>query len=94
MFLYSVWGQVVVPSCCTAVGVFNVLLIMGVNLVGFVLGVDGARYFAHELISGWAGTSCSLDPLMSPLIETSAFRGSFPAWCLCMPVYRRDKCCL
>ncbi|KAN0133364.1 hypothetical protein V8E53_008804 [Lactarius tabidus] len=55
MFLYSVWGQVVVPSCCAAVGVFNVLLIMGVNLVGFVLGVDGARYFALELINGWAG---------------------------------------
>ncbi|KAH8986223.1 hypothetical protein EDB86DRAFT_3082942 [Lactarius hatsudake] len=40
---------------CAAGGVGNVLLIMGANLVGFVLGVDGARYFAHELISSWAG---------------------------------------
>ena len=30
---------------------------MGANLVGFVLGVDGAQYFAHELIGSWAGTS-------------------------------------
>lgn len=40
---------------CAAGGVCNVLLMMGANLVGFVLGVDGARYFAHELISSWAG---------------------------------------
>ena len=44
---------------CAAGGVFNVLLMMGANLVGFVLGVDGARYFAHELISSWAGMSRS-----------------------------------
>ncbi|KAF8273494.1 MBOAT-domain-containing protein [Lactarius quietus] len=40
---------------CAAGGVFTVLLMMGANLVGFVLGVDGARYFAHELVSSWAG---------------------------------------
>ncbi|KAH9043958.1 MBOAT, membrane-bound O-acyltransferase family-domain-containing protein [Lactarius pseudohatsudake] len=40
---------------CAAGGVGNVLLMMGANLVGFVLGVDGAQYFAHELISSWAG---------------------------------------
>jgi hypothetical protein len=30
---------------------------MGANLVGFVLGVDGAQYFAHELIGSWDGMS-------------------------------------
>ncbi|KAH9973241.1 hypothetical protein BGW80DRAFT_1252205 [Lactifluus volemus] len=34
-------------------GVFNILLLMGANPVGFVLGVDGARYFVHELTGGW-----------------------------------------
>ncbi len=32
---------------CAAGGVFNILLMMGGNLVGFVLGMDGAQYFAH-----------------------------------------------
>ena len=41
----------------TAGGVFNVLLIMGANMVGFVLGVDGARYFVQELVSSWACAS-------------------------------------
>jgi len=40
---------------CAASGVFNVLLMMGANLIGFVLGVDGARYFAREIVSSWAG---------------------------------------
>ena len=30
---------------------------MGANLIGFVLGMDGAQYFAHELVSSWAGKS-------------------------------------
>ena len=30
---------------------------MGANLVGFVLGVDGAQYFVHELIGSWDGMS-------------------------------------
>ena len=36
---------------CAAGGVFNVLLMMGANLAGFVLGVDGAQYFVQELFS-------------------------------------------
>jgi hypothetical protein len=62
---------------------------MGANLVGFVLGVDGAQYFAHELISSWAGMSCFRDPLLPPLIETFAGRNSLPAWGLCVFVRRR-----
>jgi hypothetical protein len=30
---------------------------MGANLIGFVLGMDGAQYFVHELVSSWAGKS-------------------------------------
>ncbi|KAI0247695.1 MBOAT-domain-containing protein [Lactifluus subvellereus] len=40
---------------CAAGGVFNILLMMGANLVGFVLGVDGAQYFVRELIGSWDG---------------------------------------
>jgi hypothetical protein len=28
---------------------------MSANLVGFVLGVDGAQYFVHDLIGSWGG---------------------------------------
>ena len=56
---------------CAAGGVGNVLLMMGANLVGFVLGVDGAQYFAHELIGSWAGTSSHFSELLwTSLIET------------------------
>ena len=44
---------------CAAGGVFNILLMMGANLVGFVLGMDGAQYFARELVSSWDGKSYS-----------------------------------
>lgn len=30
---------------------------MGANLVGFVIGVDGAQYFGRELIGSWHGMS-------------------------------------
>ncbi|KAH9955917.1 MBOAT, membrane-bound O-acyltransferase family-domain-containing protein [Russula dissimulans] len=40
---------------CAAGGVSNVLLMMGANLVGFVLGMDGAQYLARELVSSWDG---------------------------------------
>ncbi|BEI85833.1 hypothetical protein CcaverHIS002_0601200 [Cutaneotrichosporon cavernicola] len=46
-------------------GVVNILLLMGANLVGFVLGLDGMQHLLHELVTtpqGWGfmafGTSC------------------------------------
>jgi hypothetical protein len=39
---------------CAAGGVFNIVLMMGANLFGFVLGVGGTQYFAQELAA--AGT--------------------------------------
>ncbi|CUA70892.1 Glycerol uptake protein 1 [Saccharomyces cerevisiae S288c] [Rhizoctonia solani] len=40
---------------CALGGVGNILLMMGANLVGFVIGVDGMRYFVSELIGSWQG---------------------------------------
>jgi D-alanyl-lipoteichoic acid acyltransferase DltB (MBOAT superfamily) len=54
---------------CAAGGVFNILLMMGANLVGFVLGMDGAQYFAHELVSSWDGKSYSESPSHTSLID-------------------------
>jgi hypothetical protein len=42
---------------CAAGGVFTILLMMGANLVGFVVGMDGAQYFAYQLVSSWSGES-------------------------------------
>ncbi|KAH9962805.1 hypothetical protein BGW80DRAFT_1463403 [Lactifluus volemus] len=44
-----------VSVTCDLGGVFNILLLMGANLVGFVLGVDGAQYFVHEMTGCWDG---------------------------------------
>jgi hypothetical protein len=38
---------------------------MGANLVGLVLGVDGAQYFVHELTGGWDGMSL-LETFVTP----------------------------
>lgn len=40
---------------CAIGGVFNILLMMGANLVGFVVGMDGAQYLAYQLVSSWNG---------------------------------------
>ncbi|KAH9991748.1 MBOAT-domain-containing protein [Russula vinacea] len=40
---------------CAVGGVFNILLMMGANLVGFVVGMDGTQYFAHQLVNSWSG---------------------------------------
>jgi hypothetical protein len=30
---------------------------MGANLVGFVVGMDGAQYLGYQLVSSWSGKS-------------------------------------
>jgi hypothetical protein len=62
-----------------------VLIMMGANLIRFLLDVDGARSFAHELIDCCVSTSFYRNPSLPPLIETSARRDSVPAWGRCMP---------
>lgn len=36
-------------------GVFNVLLMMTANLVGFAIGVDGIQYLWQQLLGSWDG---------------------------------------
>ncbi|KAJ3969030.1 MBOAT, membrane-bound O-acyltransferase family-domain-containing protein [Lentinula raphanica] len=40
---------------CALGGVINVLLMMTANLVGFVIGIDGLRFFLNELVGTLAG---------------------------------------
>jgi len=40
---------------CAIGGVFNILMMMGANLVGFVVGMDGAQYLGYQLVSSWSG---------------------------------------
>ena len=38
---------------------------MGANLVGFVVGMDGTQYFAHQLVNSWSGESLPPDSAFS-----------------------------
>ncbi|KAG8969855.1 glycerol transporter [Tulasnella sp. 419] len=40
---------------CAAGGVFNILLMMIANLIGFVIGTDGMKYLIAELFGTWKG---------------------------------------
>ena len=40
---------------------------MGANLVGFVVGMDGTQYFAHQLVNSWSGESLPQIPPISSL---------------------------
>lgn len=40
---------------CALGGVFNVLLMMTANLVGFAIGLDGISYMWSQLLGSWAG---------------------------------------
>ncbi|KAF5327589.1 hypothetical protein D9619_004654 [Psilocybe cf. subviscida] len=40
---------------CALGGVLNVLMMMAANLVGFVVGLDGVKFFFGELFGTWAG---------------------------------------
>jgi D-alanyl-lipoteichoic acid acyltransferase DltB (MBOAT superfamily) len=70
---------------CAAGGVFNILLMMGANLVGFVLGMDGAQYLAHELVSNWDGKSYSESLPRTSLIDvpTQVFVSSLSRVLVC-----------
>ncbi|SPO36217.1 probable GUP1 - Multimembrane-spanning protein essential for proton symport of glycerol [Pseudozyma flocculosa] len=40
---------------CALGGVFNVLLMMTANLVGFAIGVDGIQYMYRQILGSWQG---------------------------------------
>ena len=35
--------------------VFNVLMMMTANLIGFVIGTDGMKYMLHQIFDSWEG---------------------------------------
>ena len=69
---------------CAIGGVFNILMMMGANLVGFVVGMDGAQHLAYQLVSGWTGES--LPSTYTALPFTYARRYSFPLRRICLSV--------
>ncbi|KAI0696453.1 MBOAT, membrane-bound O-acyltransferase family-domain-containing protein [Cytidiella melzeri] len=42
---------------CAVGAVFNILMMMTANLVGFVIGTEGVSYLLSQLVSGWEGLS-------------------------------------
>ena len=36
-------------------GVFNILMMMTANLVGFVIGTDGMKYMIEQITGSWEG---------------------------------------
>jgi len=40
---------------CAIGGIFNILLMMSANLVGFVLGMEGTRYLMEQIAGTWQG---------------------------------------
>ena len=38
-------------------GVFNILMLMAANLVGFVIGTDGIKFFASQVFGTLEGMS-------------------------------------
>ena len=40
---------------CAVGAVFNILMMMTANLVGFVIGTEGIKYLLSRLLSGWEG---------------------------------------
>ncbi|EKM57877.1 uncharacterized protein PHACADRAFT_90470, partial [Phanerochaete carnosa HHB-10118-sp] len=40
---------------CAIGGVFNILMMMTANLIGFVMGTEGVSYLLGRLVSGWEG---------------------------------------
>ena len=73
---------------CAIGGVFNVLMMMGANLVGFVVGMDGARYLAYQLVSSWSGESPF--PMYRPALNVpaQAFVSYSPHVPVCSLAYR------
>ena len=45
-------------------------MMMGANLVGFVVGMDGAQYLAYQLVSSWSGESPF--PMYHPALHVCA----------------------
>ena len=42
---------------CAIGAVFNMLMMVSANLVGFVIGTEGLMYLVNEIIGTWSGES-------------------------------------
>ena len=74
---------------CAIGGVVNILMMMTANLVGFVIGVDGVRFFLSELmgtVQGEKGRSVA-----SADVNFSVIRGSILGLCRRLLVHRRSS---
>lgn len=70
-------GRYRVLSTCGAV--FNVVLMMVANLVGFALGVDGVKELAKGVggsLRGWATVGCCLGGLYTGIMVMKEIRAS------------------
>jgi hypothetical protein len=55
-------------------------MMMGANLVGFVVGMDGAQYLAYQLVSSWSGESLPPDVPPCPSRTRAGIRFLFVAF--------------
>ena len=47
-------------------GVFNILMMMTANLIGFAIGTEGTKYMCSQIVSSWEGSSLSsLHPFLN-----------------------------
>src|SRR6202035_1776384 len=53
---------------CGVGAVFNILMMMAANLVGFAVGLDGLRGLVQGIISSWQGLAFMLAALCAPLL--------------------------
>lgn len=60
---------------CAIGAVLNMLMMMTANLVGFVIGTDGVRFFVDELLGTSAGPSLGLASSMSSCCVNSLLLG-------------------
>jgi hypothetical protein len=61
-------------------------MMMGANLVGFVVGMDGAQYLGYQLVSSWSGESPL--PMYRPALHVNHVRAQvFVSSSSHVPVY-------
>ena len=71
---------------CAVGGVFNILMMMGANLVGFVVGPDGTKYLGYQLVSSWSGGFLPPDVPSCHSLMMYMHRSSFPPCRMCLSI--------
>ena len=60
--IYQYHGKWWYRHACAAGAVLNILMMMGANLVGFVLGTQGVSYMLEQLFASWEGKLATYCP--------------------------------